>query len=198
MSAAIGKGLALILFYFNVHAADLNPDKYEMRFDENSLERVVRLFPYVYQAEWNTNVPPEKILGVVYTETNATIQIKGDQGRSFGLGQIWCTRHFNWIGEFDNPSVQSCSDYFDPNQNIFTIANILTHVKNRYDISWRESLEVYHGGSYTGKDWPYKNKVKYFGNVFGEYYKTWKQLKGYPDVQENRGRPKRKKLQARR
>lgn len=175
MFSSITKAVVMFLFV-STSVIDFNPQKYEKRFGPNpdrGLMRVVKTFPYVHQAAINTGAPPDLLLGIMYTETNARPNLRGDDGRSYGIGQIWCTEDFNWIGKFNNPHIQNCWDYMDMEQNIYTMAGILKYSKNHYDLSWKQAVEVYHQGEYTGNDWGYRHKVRYFGELFVKHYHRW-------------------------
>lgn len=155
----------------------VEPEKYEYRFDDNSRERVESLFPYIKQAEKNTKVPAKYILGIIYNETNAHADIIGDNGRSYGLGQIYCAV---WIDElrkeFGHQNYPHCYELLKPEKNIYAIAFVLSYIKNHYDISWKESVEVYNTGTVGQENEIYQKRSLYFANLFEQRYKLWKKL----------------------
>jgi len=169
----------IILAFFLAFGGYTQPGQYKHRFDKDTYQRIRELFPYVKQAGWNTDTPPRYVLGVIHNESQGLPNAIGDGGLSLGLGQIRCP----WLSTIDKVGldvITSCKNHLhDAEWSVYAIAEILSYIKDRYDLSWKETLKVYHlgpPGLTDVDDSAYVNRTLFFVEYWNGYYENWRVL----------------------
>lgn len=162
---------------------DIEPEKYEYRFDENSAARVKSYFPMVDHVSTKTETPSRVLLGIIYTESNAHPHVKGDNGSSYGLGQVRCRVWFDWLRDNGMNRLRHCGQLLRPYTNLLAVGKVASYLKDRNDATWTEAVEMYNSGTTVSeidsierrkKVKEYRRRVQYFGGLFQprfEYYR---------------------------
>lgn len=157
----------------------VQPGQYESRFDQESYNKMQKLYPIVRQVQHNTNIPPHIILGTIYNESQGNEKAIGDGGLSLGLGQVRCF----WLGEVAaHPLFEgmTCREtLLRPEWNVYVVGEVLKHLKGRYKREWRATTKLYHlgpAGLGSVDDSAYQNRTEYFGRYFVLRYNAWKML----------------------
>lgn len=97
-------------------------------------------------------ISPAVVVAMVERESKCDQYAMGDDGRAFGLMQIQPKWHLKRMIDL------SCTDLFDPVQNVTVGINYLAELNNRYgDVS--KALVAYNRGSYNGTITSYATEV---------------------------------------
>lgn len=167
------KIITIVSFLMSVSApSDVEIDRYDHRMEPSSFDRIESIYEPVRQASDETDVPIDLIVGVIYNESNAHSHVIGDNGRSYGLGQIRCAIWKDWLRNRTN--LRTCRDLLDPRDNAKAIGEILTYLKDQSG-TWSNALEAYHTGTYRDGerfDEAYKRRVRFFGRLFSTHYRV--------------------------
>lgn len=141
----------------------------EARLDPGSRVRVQRLLPYVSQASYNTGVPADLMVGILYNESNARADAIGDNGTSFGLAQIRCTKSFSWVKTLNKqfPSITRCEHLLDAEMAVYSLAAILERYMNK-GLNRKKVIKAYHLGYPPNNidDSAYRGRVEWFAKYF--------------------------------
>lgn len=98
-------------------------------------------------------INPNIIIAIIAEESAFNPQATGDNGASMGLMQI----QQQWHGE--RMDRLSCTDLFDPYENITVGVDYLAELMNRYDGDIVKAIVAYQQGSYNGEITEYATDV---------------------------------------
>lgn len=99
-------------------------------------------------------IDPTVIISMIFHESTYNADAVGDNGNSFGLMQV----NPRWHSE--RMSALSCTDLFDPYQNVTIGIDYLSELKDSYDGNIEMALTAYNMGP-TGADKHYFSKGNY-------------------------------------
>lgn len=136
-------------------------------------ERLRRLDPYMQQAEYNTDVPPWVLLGIIHRESRGRQSAVGDGGQAQGLAQTWCF----WMDALHEQ--YHCDRLYHPGYSIYVATQVLLHLRDRWETTWPETIMLYHLGPRgigLESPHPYLHHVRAYGTYYARRYRARRRL----------------------